>query len=355
MPRPCGATPTASSPAHRPQRGDGGHPAPGRRARDLRDPGHRRLPRRDLPPGADQRQADVPGLRQGGGAGHPRLLLRRHPRPAPQGGLPARGADRRGDVRLPGPGLRHPTRLPALDGAGGEADAQVAGPALLDQCLRTEVLPLRHRRLRQHPWRRQDHLRRLLPDGAVPRADPDRAAVGRLQGRGVAEVPPYQRPPGARHRLRSPVRRPALPFPGSRHPQGAAPVGDRRGHGRGDRHGRAHRAAVASGRRPARPGDRGRPGGGGLEPRGPAHPLHRPLRRRLAQYRRVGADRRPDDRRPGHAGHGPPGRRPPQAPGHRVRPLRGDRRLRALGRLHQLRRPGGGPGPPGHRASGCCR
>ena len=48
-------------------------------------------------------------------------------------------------------------------------------------------------RLRQHPGRRQDHLRRLLPDGPLARADHDRDARRRLQGRRVAEVPAHQR------------------------------------------------------------------------------------------------------------------------------------------------------------------
>ena len=160
----------------RPQRRDAGHRAAGPGVRDLRRSGGRRLPGRHLPPGAHQRQEDVPALRQVRGAGHPHLLLRRHPRAPPEGGLPARGAHRRGHVRLPRPDLRDPARLRAVDRAGREADAQVAGPALLDQCLRPQVLPQGHRALRQHPGGRQDHLRRLLPDGPVHRAGHDRAA-----------------------------------------------------------------------------------------------------------------------------------------------------------------------------------
>ena len=52
----------------------------------------------------------------------------------------------------------------------GEADAQVAEPLLLDVRLRAEALPEGDHRLRQHARRRQDHLRRLLPDGALARA-----------------------------------------------------------------------------------------------------------------------------------------------------------------------------------------
>ena len=68
------------------------------------------------------------------------------------------------------------------------------------QRLRAEALPEGDHRLRQHAGRRQDHLRRLLPDGAVDRAHHDRHAEGRVQGRGVAEVPPHQRHAGARAR-----------------------------------------------------------------------------------------------------------------------------------------------------------
>ena len=39
------------------------------------------------------------------------------------------------------------------------------GPLLHDVGLRPQVLPEGHRRLRQHPGCRQDHVRRLLPDG----------------------------------------------------------------------------------------------------------------------------------------------------------------------------------------------
>ena len=74
------------------------------------------------------------------------------------------------------------------------------GPALLDQCVRAEALPEGHHRLRQHARGRQDHLRRLLPDGAVDRAHHDRDAERRVQGRSVAEVPPRQRDARARAR-----------------------------------------------------------------------------------------------------------------------------------------------------------
>src|ERR687897_3682018 len=81
---------------------------------------------------------------------------------------------------------------------GREAHAQVAQPLLLHQRVRAEVLPQGHRRLREHPRRRQDYLCRLLPDGALARANHDRAAHRGLQGRGLAQVPAPQRGQGAR-------------------------------------------------------------------------------------------------------------------------------------------------------------
>ena len=80
-------------------------------------------------------------------------------------GVPAHRAGRRGVLVLPRAALRHPPRLRAVDRPGREADAEVAEPLLLDQRVRPEVLPEGDHRLRQHPRRRQDHVRRLLPDG----------------------------------------------------------------------------------------------------------------------------------------------------------------------------------------------
>ena len=78
-------------------------------------------------------------------------------------------------------------RRRAVDGAGREADAQVARPALHDQRLRPEALPEGHHQLRQHPRRRQDHVLRLLPGrpdarAAVPR-HAERAVQRRACGR----------------------------------------------------------------------------------------------------------------------------------------------------------------------------
>ena len=73
-------------------------------------------------------------------------------------------------------------------------------------------------RLRQHPRRRQGHVRRLLPDGPVARAHLLRAAQRAVQGRRVAEVPPRERHPGVRAgrltvALASPPRRSPFPVP----------------------------------------------------------------------------------------------------------------------------------------------
>ena len=83
----------------------------------------------------------------------------------------------------------------------GEADAQVARPPLLHVGVRAEALPEGDHRLRQHPRRRQDHLRRLLPDGPVARAHHERHATRRSEGRRLAEVPTRQRRPDPEDRL----------------------------------------------------------------------------------------------------------------------------------------------------------
>ena len=87
---------------------------------------------------------------------------------------------------------------------GREADAQVAGSALLHVGLRAQALPLRDHRLRQHPGCRQDHLRRLLPHGPVASADHGRDAQRRLPRRGVAQVPAGERSPSPQDQLARP-------------------------------------------------------------------------------------------------------------------------------------------------------
>ena len=77
---------------------------------------------------------------------------------------------RPGLLRLPRAAHRDAPRRRAVGGAGGEAHAEVAEPLLHAQRVRAQALPEGDHRLRQHPRRRQDHVRRLLPDGPEPRA-----------------------------------------------------------------------------------------------------------------------------------------------------------------------------------------
>ena len=107
---------------------------------------------------------------------------------------------RRGDVRLPRAEVRDPPRLRAVGRPRGEADAQVAEPPLLDDRVRAEALPEGDHRLRQHPRRRQDHLRRLLPDGPVARAHLHRDAERAVPRPRVAEVPARERGAGPQAR-----------------------------------------------------------------------------------------------------------------------------------------------------------
>ena len=58
--------------------------------------------------------------------------------------------------------------------------------------------PKEHHRLRKQSWFRQDHLCRVFPDGSFPGTDHDRDAQRRIQGRGMAEIPPNERSESAR-------------------------------------------------------------------------------------------------------------------------------------------------------------
>ncbi len=86
-------------------------------------------------------------------------------------GLPAHRAHRRGVLVLPRAQVRDAPRRRAVGRSRRQAHAQVAEPLLLDLRVRPPVLPEGDRRLRQHPRRRQGHVRRLLPDGPQPRPD----------------------------------------------------------------------------------------------------------------------------------------------------------------------------------------
>ena len=164
-------------------------PRHGRRARpreglrDARHQGGHRLPGRDDPAGADQRQAVLPDLRQVHRARHPDLRLHRRPRPAGADGLPEDRADRRGLLVLPRAEVRDAPRRRAVGRPRREAHAQVAEPLLLHSRVRAALLPADDHRLRQHPRRRQGDVRRLLPDGPDARAHLLRDARRAVQGR----------------------------------------------------------------------------------------------------------------------------------------------------------------------------
>src|SRR3546814_12814802 len=72
----------------------------------------------------------------------------------------------------------------------------MAEPLLRVLGLRTPLLPAVDHRLRQHAGGREGHVRRLLPDGLVARADLLGAAARRPEGRRVAEVPARERRAG---------------------------------------------------------------------------------------------------------------------------------------------------------------
>ena len=97
---------------------------------------------------------------------------------------------RRGPLRLPRAHHGDDARRRAVDGAGREADAEVARPALHDERVRPEALPeATSSTLRQHPRRRQDHVLRLLPCRAHARAPVQRPPQRPVQRRRLAEVP----------------------------------------------------------------------------------------------------------------------------------------------------------------------
>lgn len=86
----------------------------------------------------------------------------------------------------------------------GVPGPRLAEPVLLHLRVLPRVLPEGRRRLRQHPWRRQDHLRGLLPDGAEPGTNPGRIAQSAVPRSRVAEVPARQRPPDPQAHLNLP-------------------------------------------------------------------------------------------------------------------------------------------------------
>ena len=175
----------------RPEHGHGRRARP--RARRTRRFGIKAVsafPCRLRPAGADQRQALLPDLRQVRRARHPDLLLRRRAR-----ARACRWRRRRSscidEVCWFFPELKFVIRHGCEPWTDLAVKLMLKWPNLYYSTsrLRPEALPEGDHRLRQHARRRQDHLRRLLPDGPLARAHLRRHAERAVQGRGVAEVP----------------------------------------------------------------------------------------------------------------------------------------------------------------------
>ena len=131
--------------------------------------------------------ADVPALRRMRGARHPDLPQHGGARAPLPDGAPARRAPRRGLLRLPRAGDRDAaTACEPWTELMVKLMLKWPGLHYSTSALRPEALPEGDHRLRQHPGRREGHLRRLLPHGPVARADLHRDAERAVQGRGVA-------------------------------------------------------------------------------------------------------------------------------------------------------------------------
>ena len=81
------------------------------------------------------------------------------------------GTRRRGLLVLSRSASGPPARLRTMGKACREADGQMAESVLLDQRIRTAVLPEGDHQVRQHPGRRPDSLCRLLPIGPHARTE----------------------------------------------------------------------------------------------------------------------------------------------------------------------------------------
>ena len=167
--------------------------------------------------------------------------------------VPGRDAVRPGLLRLPRAAHRDAPRRRAVGRAGGEAHAEVAEPLLHAERVRAQALPEGDHRLRQHPRRRQDHVRRLLPDGPEPGAHLHRDARRAVPRPRVAQVPTRQRDPRLQAR-REASRRETRPAPDrvrGQRPRRGGDRGRRRGPARwrvGAPH-RQERQGVRAGRR----------------------------------------------------------------------------------------------------------
>ena len=119
--------------------GHGRHPRSRRRPRDLGGAGGVGVPARAVAAGGDRRPADVSALREVRRARAAAVHDRRHRRPTGSVAVPEGRAARPGDVRLPRARARDAPRCGAVGRSGGEADAQVAEPALLDLGVRARA------------------------------------------------------------------------------------------------------------------------------------------------------------------------------------------------------------------------
>ena len=186
----------------RPQPGHGRRPRPGA-GRTRRSASRRPPPSRPAAPaGADQRQEVLPDLRQVRRARHPDL--RAAPAcPGPRVPMACQKTELIDEVCWFFPELKFVMRHGAEPWADLAVKLMLKWPNLYysTSAFAPEVLPAGDHRLRQHPRRRQDHVRRLLPDGPVAssassREMPDVA----VQGRRLAQVPPRERRAGLQAR-----------------------------------------------------------------------------------------------------------------------------------------------------------
>ena len=152
------------------------------------------VPRGPDPAGADQRQEVLSALREVRRARHPDLRVRR--------ACPARGCRSRrrtsaliDEVCWFFPELKFVTRHGCEPWADLAVKLMLKWPNLYysTSAFAPEVLPEGHRRLREHPRRRQGDVRGLLPDGPVARPHLQRDARRAVPRPRLAEVPARER------------------------------------------------------------------------------------------------------------------------------------------------------------------
>ena len=122
------------------------------------------------------------------------------PRASCPDGLPEGRAPRSNLLRLSRATPGDLPRLRAVGGAGDQVDVEVARALLLHERLRPEALSGGDRPIREYAGRRQDSLRRILPDGPLARTHHDRDARCSLSRSRLAEVSPRERAQGPQGR-----------------------------------------------------------------------------------------------------------------------------------------------------------